>query len=161
MRASAGMSTLAPTAVMSPSRITTVPRAITFPGPVTMRALRMAWTRGVTACAVEPNAARLATRLEASASTRARRVRGLGQDGSTDRGSGITSERGRDAAGACRTARMKKATEGEGYGRVNRGFKTGARTRARARTGVAKTGTNAARGGQEPCAVHDGRGAPA
>src|SRR5262249_41467602 len=51
--------------------------------------------------------------------------------------------------------------ESRGYVRVKRAFKTGARARARPRTGVAKHGTNAAPGGQEPCTAHDGCGATA
>src|SRR5206468_4176681 len=49
MRASAGIATCGPTATMTPSRITTVPRSMTWPGAGTIRAPTMACTRGVAA----------------------------------------------------------------------------------------------------------------
>src|SRR6185369_9092332 len=95
MRASAGIATFAPTAVMSPSRITTVPRAITLPGPVTMRALRMACTRGVTAAAaLAPSTA--PTTSDAVRSTRRDRdTRGARRTGTADEDISFTSGRGR------------------------------------------------------------------
>src|SRR5439155_1588930 len=61
--ASAGASTSLPTAVMTPSRITTVPRSMTCPGERTMRAPTMAWTRGVAALEVDGLLTSVATRV--------------------------------------------------------------------------------------------------
>src|SRR5262245_25688477 len=134
-RASAGIATLAPTAVMSPSRITTVPRAMTLPGPVTMRALRMAWTRGVAAAAGRGASDMLAASVASSRAgtdPRSARARGTGREGSADRGIAITSDE--REWGAAREGRTGRALyfyiEGNGARRLGareEPLKTGAR----------------------------------
>src|SRR5262245_8675301 len=71
-RASAGTVTLAPTSVITPSRITMVPRSITCPGAVMMRAPTIAWTRGV---AAQPTEAKSNELEKASARLARRRAR--------------------------------------------------------------------------------------
>src|ERR1039457_580613 len=73
MRASAGALTVAPTAVMMPSRITIVPFSMTGDETGTMRAFVMAYVwgmlRGETSCAVS-GAAAIATAMAAMAPRR-------------------------------------------------------------------------------------------
>jgi hypothetical protein len=162
MRASAGIATLAPTAVINPSRITMVPCAMTLPGPVTMRALRMACTRGVTAAAGTTPISSPAMR----SSARDPSAREARRDGTADAGISVTSGWGAfaarpasDTAGGRATSMKSNGARRLGAREVTLQDPREAPPRPPDRRGENRHQCGPI--GQKACAAHDGCGATA